>query len=105
MSVAVIGSSPFVSCFEMIGAIGFEADGSEAVTKTLKRLIEEESFKLIIIPERFAKETLPLREQVMKKGEITPVFALIPDLTMETGMRIEELQEIVSLAIGAKLEL
>jgi len=105
MSIAVIGSSPFVSCFEMIGAISFEADGSEAVIKTLKHLIEEKNFKLIILPERFARETLPLREQVMRKGDITPVFALIPDLTMETGMRIEELQEIVSLAIGAKLEL
>ncbi|MBS7619863.1 V-type ATP synthase subunit F [Candidatus Bathyarchaeota archaeon] len=105
MSIAVIGSPPFVSCFEMIGAVSFEANGSEAVTRTLKRLIEEENFKLIIIPERFAKETLPLREQVMRKGDITPVFTLIPDLTMETGMRIEELQEIVSLAIGAKLEL
>jgi hypothetical protein len=35
----------------------------------------------------------------------TPVFALIPDFTMETGMRMEELQAVVSLAIGTKLEL
>lgn len=105
MSIAVIGSSTFISCFEMIGAIGFEADGPEAAAEALKRLIDEDDFKIIIIPERFTKETLPLREQVMKKGDITPVFALIPDLTMETGMRIEELQNTVSLAIGAKLEL
>jgi len=42
---------------------------------------------------------------VMKRGEITPIFALIPGLTMETGMRMEELQAVVSLAIGTKLEL
>jgi len=41
----------------------------------------------------------------MNRGDITPVFALIPDFTMETGMRMEELQSIVSLAIGTKLEL
>ncbi len=38
-------------------------------------------------------------------GDWWPVFALVPDFTMETGMRMEELQAVVSLAIGTKLEL
>jgi hypothetical protein len=41
----------------------------------------------------------------MTRGDITPVFALIPDFTMETGMRMNELQAVVSLAIGTRLEL
>ena len=105
MSVAVVGPSPFVACFEIIGAVGFDVEEGGAVAQTLTRLVDEERFKLIIVPERFAKETLPIRDQVMMRGDITPVFALIPDLTMETGMRMEELQTVVSLAIGTKLEL
>ena len=105
MSVAVVGPSPFVACFEIIGAVGFDVEEGEAVARTLSRLVDEDRFKLIIVPERFAKETLPVRDQVMRRGDITPVFALIPDLTMETGMRMEELQAVVSLAIGTKLEL
>ena len=94
-----------MTCFEIIGAVGFDAESGEAVAETLSRLVDEQRFKLIIIPERFAKETLPVREEVMKSGGITPVFALIPDLAMETGMRMDELQAVVSLAIGTRLEL
>ncbi len=105
MSVAVIGPSSFITCFELIGAEGFDAGTAEAVAATLSRLVEEGGFQLIIIPERFAEETRPVRERIMNRGDITPVFALIPDFTMETGMRMEELQAVVSLAIGTRLEL
>ncbi len=105
MSVAVVGPSSFVTCFQIIGAVGYEAEDGEAVAELLEGLVNEQSFKIIIIPERFARETLPIREEVLRRGEITPIFALIPDLTLETGMRMEELQAVVSLAIGAKLEL
>lgn len=105
MSVAVIGPSSFVACFELVGAVGYEMTDEKALAKTLSRIIQEEDYKLIIIPERFAKDTRPVRESVMNKGDITPVFALIPDFTMETGMRMEELQAVVSLAIGTRLEL
>ena len=105
MSVAVIGPPSFITCFELIGAKGFDAGTGEAVAETLRDLSEEGMFKLIIIPERFAEETRSVRESVMNRGDITPVFALIPDFTMETGMRMEELQAVVSLAIGTRLEL
>jgi vacuolar-type H+-ATPase subunit F/Vma7 len=105
MSVAVVGPSSFITCFELIGAEGFEAGTGEAVAETLGHLVDGGRFQFIIIPERFADQTRPVRERVMTKGDIVPVFALIPDFTMETGMRMEELQAIVSLAIGTRLEL
>ena len=105
MSVAVIGPPSFITCFELIGAVGFDIGTGEAVAETVSALVEEGRFQLIIVPERFAEETRPVRERVMNRGDITPVFALIPDFTMETGMRMEELQSIVSLAIGTRLEL
>ncbi len=105
MSVAVVGTSLFVTCCQIIEAVGYEAEDGEAAAEILETLVEESKFKLIIIPERFASETLPVREEVLKRGEITPIFALIPDLTLQAGMRIDELQAVVSLAIGAKLEL
>ncbi len=105
MSVAVIGPPSFITCFELIGAEGFEINEGEAAAVTLGHLVEEGRFQLIIIPERFAEVTRSVRERVMNRGDITPVFALIPDFTMETGMRMEELQAVVSLAIGTKLEL
>jgi vacuolar-type H+-ATPase subunit F/Vma7 len=105
MSVAAIGPPSFITCFELIGAVGFDAESGEDAGEILSRLVEESEFMFIIIPERFAKDTLPVRELVMKRGDISPVFAFIPDLSMETGMRMEELQAVVSLAVGTKLEL
>jgi vacuolar-type H+-ATPase subunit F/Vma7 len=105
MSVAVVGPPSFVTCFEIIGAAGYNAEDGDDAVETLRRLVDEQNYTLIIIPERFAEETLTAREQVMRRGDITPVFALIPDLTLETGMRMEELQAVVSLAIGTRLEL
>jgi vacuolar-type H+-ATPase subunit F/Vma7 len=104
MSIAVIGPSSFVTCFQLIGARGYEANNEETVIATLNRIAHEE-YKIIIVPEQYTEATRPIREDVMKKGEITPLFALIPGLTMETGMRMEELQAVVSLAIGTKLEI
>ena len=104
MSIAVIGPSSFVTCFQLIGARGYEAFNEETVVDTLNRITRED-YKLIIVPEKYTAATRPIREEVMRRGEITPFFALIPGLTMETGMRMEELQAVVSLAIGIKLEL
>jgi vacuolar-type H+-ATPase subunit F/Vma7 len=105
MSVAVIGPDSFTTCFQLIGAEGFDAGSGEAVAATVSDLVEEGRFQLIIIPERFAEQTRTIRERIMTRGDITPVFALIPDFTMETGMRMDELQVVVSLAIGTRLEL
>lgn len=103
--MAVIGPPSFITAFELVGAEGHEANSGGSVAEILSRLVDEGELQLVIIPERFAEHTRPIREQVMNRGDITPVFALIPDFTMETGMRMEELQTIVSLAIGTKLEL
>ncbi len=105
MSVAVIGPSSFITCFQLVGAEGFNAADGIVIAKTLEKLVEEKKYKLIIFPERFSKETQAIREEVLNRGAIIPVFAMIPDFTMETGMRMQELQAVISLAIGTKLEL
>ena len=105
MSVAVVGSSSFVSCFELAGAVGFEAGSGEEVAGVLSDLVEGSNFKLIIVPERFTDDTFKIRSLIMSRGDVTPVFALVPDLTGMSGMRLEELKRIISLAIGAELEL
>jgi len=74
------------------------------VAETLDRVVGM-GHKLIIIPEKYTGATREVREAVMRRGEITPIFALIPGLDLQTGMRMEELQSVVSLAIGTRLEL
>jgi vacuolar-type H+-ATPase subunit F/Vma7 len=101
MSIVVIGHSSFVPCFELIGASGYEEHEEGAVVATLNRLVNEGDFKLIVIHERYAGATKLIVEGIMKRGRTTLIFALIPDLTMETGMRIKELV-LTKLIGGAK---
>ncbi|MCD6480134.1 V-type ATP synthase subunit F [Candidatus Bathyarchaeota archaeon] len=105
MSIAVVGPSSFTTCFELIGAHGFHAEDGREAARVIERLIGEERFNLIIIPERFSEETRSIRERLIESGEIKPVFLIIPDLTMATGMRMEELRSIVSQAVGTRVEL
>jgi len=105
MSVAVIGPSSFITCFELVGAEGYNVTEGPALAEIIEKLVNEKKYKLIIFPERFTKETEQVREQALKRGAITPVFAFVPDFTMETGMRMQELQAVISLALGTKLEL
>jgi vacuolar-type H+-ATPase subunit F/Vma7 len=61
MSVAVIGPPSFITAFELIGARGYESSSGKAVAGTLLRLIEESKYNLILIPERFSKDTYSIR--------------------------------------------
>ena len=66
MSIAVLGPPSFVTCFELIGAVGYEKEDGESVAAVLKQLVDEGEYKLVLIPERFAEATFLIREQVMK---------------------------------------
>ncbi len=105
MSVAVIGPTTFTTTFKLIGAEAHNANDADQTNRVLKEIIGEKRHTLVIIPERYAVETRQTREEALKTGSITPVFALVPDFTMETGDRMQELQTVISLAIGTKLEL
>ena len=64
MSIAVIGPSSFVTCFQLIGARGYEAFDEETLVDTLNRITREE-YKLIIVPEKYTAATRPIREEVI----------------------------------------
>jgi len=70
MSIAVIGPSSFVTCFQLIGARGYEANDEETVVATLNSIAHDD-YKIIIVPEQYTQATRPIREEVMKFRVIT----------------------------------
>ena len=72
--------------------------------KSINQLLEINEYKLIILPENFTTETQQLRETFRKKS-LLPIILLIPDMTMTTGMRLEELRTAISTAIGTQIDL
>ncbi|MEM2843048.1 MAG: V-type ATP synthase subunit F [Candidatus Bathyarchaeia archaeon] len=103
--MAAVGDSIFISGFTLVGVEGFEVENEEALNQTLKNLIENAQYAVIILPERFVEKTRELRFKLIKEGKITPIFAFIPDYTRIKGKRIDELKKSISLAVGAELKL
>lgn len=103
-NVAVVGPLAFITPFELGGIKGVRAENAEAVVKSINELLETSECKLIIVPERFIKETKQLRETI-RKTSLLPIILLIPDMTMKTGMRLEELRTAISTAIGTQIDL
>ena len=103
-NVAVVGPLSFITPFELGGITGVQAENAEAAVKSLNDLLEANNVELIILPERFINETKQLRDTIQKKS-LLPIMLLIPDTTMVTGMRLEELRTVISTAIGTQIDL
>ena len=102
-NVAVVGPLSFITPFELGGIKGIPAETAEEAVKSITKLLEANDLKLIILPERFINETKQLRETIQKS--LLPIILLIPDTTMITGMRLEELRTAISAAIGTQIDL
>ena len=102
MSVAVVGGSEFVTAFELIGANGFRVKEGE-VKEMVRKLLNDERFELIILPENFTKVTSEIRMELLKKNKIRPIFIIIPDFKGEgKGERLRELKMAISYEAGAE---
>lgn len=104
MKIAVIGEEAFIKAFELIGAKGFKATNEEQVNEIITKILESGEYGMIILPERFLETTKDIRDRRYKRGEIKPIFAFLPDYTGITGKRIEELQKLISLAVGIQMK-
>jgi len=105
MKIAVIGDPIFVKAFELVGAEGFQAETEKEVKEKLMKLLEKKEHGLIILPERFVKATKEIRQRLLRTGAVYPLFAFMPDYTGIKDKRIEELQRLISLAVGIQLKL
>ena len=100
MSVAVVGGSEFVTAFELIGANGFRVKEGE-VKEMVRKLLNDERFKLIILPEDFTKVTSEMRMELLKKNKILPIFIIVPSFKGEAkGERFQEIENAISFKAG-----
>lgn len=105
MSAAAIGDPIFVAGFRLVGVDAFAVSSDTVADSMLKQFVEEEKYKMIILPERFVSQTKELRSRLMREGRVIPIFAFIPDYTGIKGERINELKRSISLAVGAELKM
>ena len=104
MKISALGDDLFIKAFELVGVEGFKASNEKEIREHLTKLIELNEHAIIIIPERYVESTKDIRERLIKLGRTTPIFAFLPDHTGETGLRVKELQDLISLAVGIKMK-
>ena len=105
MSVAVIADKYLATGFRLAGVDAFPVKDGEEAKKKLEEIIAEKKYKVVLIPERFAPSLREERMRLLESEEIYPVIALIPDLEGSTGERTQELYQLISQAVGARLKL
>ena len=102
MSVAVIGGSEFVTAFELMGANGFKVKEGEA-KEMIRKLLNDERYELIILPEKLTKATSEMRMELLKKDKIRPIFIICSGFKGEArGERLQEIKNAISFDAGAE---
>ena len=103
MRVAAVGDRIFVSVFGLIGVDRFRVDSEEEFRSTITDLVKRGEYSMIIVPERYLDLTREIRSELVSEGKIEPIFAFVPEKGL--NKRVEELKELVSLAIGLRLKI
>jgi len=103
MRVAAVGDRIFVSVFGLIGADRFKVESDGEFLSTITDLIRRREYSMIIVPERYLDLTKEIRSKLVAEGKIKPIFAFVPEKGL--NKRVNELKELISLAIGLKLEI
>jgi len=103
MRVAAVGDRIFVSVFGLVGADRFKVESDEEFLSTITDLVRRREYSMIIVPERYLDLTKEIRSKLVAEGKIEPIFAFVPEKGL--NKRVNELKELISLAIGLKLEI
>jgi len=103
MRVAAVGDRIFVSVFGLVGADRFKVESDEEFLSTITDLVRRREYSMIIVPERYLDLTKEIRSKLVAEGKIEPIFVFVPEKGL--NKRVNELKELISLAIGLKLEI
>ncbi len=80
MDVAVIGDRYFTVGFELAGAVAYVIKNEKEAVQVIREIVDKKKHKLIILPEELAEVTKEERMRVIKKGDVYPIFVVIPGL-------------------------
>ncbi len=94
-------------------AMLMEAIGVEAVPtfdvidaeKKVRKLVSDESVDVLVLTEDMYIELSARRIRFKKEGTNRPILVVVPTLEGAVGKRVEDLYNLVSQAVGVKLQL
>jgi vacuolar-type H+-ATPase subunit F/Vma7 len=103
MRAAIIADKYLSTGFRLVGVEPLFIENVQEAGAVLDEILEDEKYKVVILPENVAYALKEKREEMVSKGIIFPVFVIVPDFEGSKRLREKELYEAVGRAIGAKL--
>jgi vacuolar-type H+-ATPase subunit F/Vma7 len=103
MRAAIIADKYISTGFRLVGVEPFPIENVQEAGAMLDEILQDEKYKVVILPENVAYALKEKREEMVRKGIIFPVFVVVPDFEGSKRLREKELYEAVGRAIGTKL--
>ena len=100
-----MGDRYLVSLFRLVGIEAVEADDEDSAASKVEELVERGECRVLFVSEKVAARLKVLRESLIRKRKLYPVFVVIPDFEGSLGDRKRELTQVVNKSVGMKLKL
>ena len=105
MSVVALGDNHFITALRLAGVDGRKVHDVHEAEQIIEELLREGRCKVLVVPEDLALKLRRKREELLRRQQIYPVFAIIPSFSGALGERVKEIHEFISQAVGVKLKL
>jgi len=105
LSVVALGEPYFVTALRAVGVEGRVVQGAKEAEDAVELLVSEGKCKVVVVSEGLAVKLERKRDELARRGEYYPVFAVIPAMGKEAEGRTRRLYQLVSQAVGARLKL
>jgi len=92
------------TAFKLVGAKAFPVSSPQEAREKLRRVLEGE-YKVVVLTEEVASMVKDERRRIAASGEVVPVFVVVPSFKGHENLRLKELHDLISQAVGAKLKL
>ena len=100
-----LGEPYFVTSLRAAGVEGRVVQTIKEAEDAVDQLAGEGKCKVVIVSEGLAVKLDRKRDELARRGEYYPVFAVVPGMGKESEGRTGRLYQLVSQAVGAKLKL
>ena len=99
------GDDYLAVAFRLIGVESYTVYDLIEAEKRIGEAIEREDVDLLILPESLYIKLVGRHFRFRKEGRDKPVLIVIPGLEGSVGKRTEDLYNLISQAVGVRLEL
>lgn len=105
MTIVFIGSENLALIYSLIGIECAIAENVEEIVDQLDKIFSREDVDVLVIEERMYRELKKLKYNLTLRENIKPIIMVVPSLDGTRGSRTLDIYNLISEAVGIKLEL